>query len=286
MNPDNMLAGGLKSDFDGLITKVRVVPWDYNGNLDHHVLAVAVTIKPDDEPEEFTQHYSAGDLENFAPSKDGENPVPLDKKDAEPEELEGVYALKVGKKDGLSNSSNWAQFITAALDAGFKRESLAAAVTCFEGVYGHFDRIPQKKRSGLVRATPAAGDKARNNDVLVITEIKEAPATKGAAAAKTAAPKSPSASSKPAAASTSPAAPTGAGGDLDAKLVEVVRGALKAAGDDGLHKSKLPAAALKSLAAADKGKGVKRIVDGEFLAGNEAVWVYDADSGTLISVEG
>ena len=41
MNPDNMLAAGLKSDFDGLITKVRLCPWDYDGKLDHHVLAVA-----------------------------------------------------------------------------------------------------------------------------------------------------------------------------------------------------------------------------------------------------
>jgi len=286
MNPDNMLAAGLKSDFDGLITKVRLCPWDYDGKLDHHVLAVAVTITPDGE-DPFTQHYSAGDLELFVPSKDGETPVDLES--GEGEALEGIYAFKIGKKDQLSNSTNWAQFITAALDAGFPREKLTAAVTCFEGIYGHFDRIPQKKRAGLVK--PAATDsKARSNDILVVTEIKEAPA---AAAGKpsSGAAKATSASSKPstaaAAKTPTPSTTATAGGDLDSKLVEIVRAALAAAGEEGLQKAKLPAAALKGgLAATEKGKGVKRIVEADFLSGHEDVWVFDAESGVLISVEG
>lgn len=286
MNPDNMIAGGLMDDFDGTITKVRLVPWDYNGKLQNHVLAAAVTIKPEDG-DEFVQHYSAGDLENFVPSNDGENGVDLSGDD--PEAMEGIYALRVGKKEGLSSSSNWAGFIKAALDAGFPVSALTAAVSCFEGVVAHFNRIPQKKRAGLVKPAEADGQKARSNDILVITEIKSGPTTAGTKPAAGSKPTAPatSASSKPSTAApktaaATPAAP--AAGDLDSKLVEIVRAAIKGQ-EDGITKDKLPSAALKGLSGAEKGKGVKRIVDPEFLNGYEQFWAFDAESGLIISVE-
>lgn len=298
MSPDSFVQGGLMDDVDGTIIKARFVPWDYNGHLDHHVLGVAVTIQVEGEAEPYVQHYSAGDLEHFMPSKDGETPVNLENFGGEgydPEDAEGIYALKVGKKEGLANSSNWAQFIVAALDAKFPPDRLTAGTDCFEGVMGHFNRVPQKKRSGLVKPTAAPGAKGKSDDILVITEFKgwaTGGASKKPATASTSPAAAKSASSKPSVAakpgttptSTATAASGNGASPLDDKLVEIVTGAVGTAGEEGLSKSKLPSFALKGLPGADKGKGVKRIVEAEFLSGHEEAWIYDADSGTLYAI--
>lgn len=272
MNPDNMLAGGLKDDFDGEIVKARVVPWDYDGNIDHDILAVALTIQPDDEKDPFVQHYSCGELEHFMPSKDGESPVDTD---GDGEALEGIYALRVGKKEQLNNNTNWAHFIGALIDAGFDKSKLVAAVTFAEGIYGHWNRIPQKKRSGIVvQAKQDEGKRARSNDILVLTELKEKPA--GAKTAKAAA-------TKPAAVKSEPTpAPAANNGDLDARLAAVVLEALANAGDSGLTKAKLPGLAIKAFQGAEKAKAVKRVSELDFLSQEDAGWVFDADSGVLV----
>jgi hypothetical protein len=265
MNPDNMLAGGLKDDFDGEVVKARLVPWDYDGNLDHHILAVALTVQPDDENEPFVQHYSCGELEQFVPSMDGKSPVDLE--NGEGEALEGIYALRVGKKEQLNNNTNWAHFVGAVIDAGFPKGQLGAAVTFIEGTYGHWNRVPQKKRSGIV-VQPQQGEnkRARSNDILVITEIKEKPA--GA--------------KKPAAGKSSAPAAAANGGDLDDRLREVVTEAVLAAGDTGLPKAKLAGLAIKAFAGAEKAKAVKRVSETAFLESSET-WAFDADSGTLFA---
>jgi hypothetical protein len=328
-NPDEMLQGGLMDDFDGLVVKARYVPWDYNGNLDHHVLGVALTIQPyndDGEPEgdEFVQTYSAGDLEHFAPSMDGRTPVDLEAELPEGstgEEYEGIYALRVGKKEQLNNNTNYAQFVQALLEAGFPKTNLTAACTYLEGVFGHWNRIPQKKRSGIVATADAAenGGRQRQKEILVVTEIKDAPAEAGgpapakAAPAKKVAPAAAKPGVKPAAKPAAKPAPveepteeeTAEGVEeegtedvegtedaaevdpLDAKLYDIVVEAAAAAGENGLVKGKLPGAVIKKLAGPDKAKGVKRVGEVDFLesggAGGEQ-WVYDADSGTILAV--
>lgn len=264
MNPDNMLAGGLKDDFDGEVIKARLVPWDYEGNIDHHILAVALTIQPDDEDAPFVQHYSCGELENFVPSKDGKTSVDLD--NGEGEELEGVYALRVGKKEQLNNNTNWAHFVGAALDAGFPKNELGAAVTFIEGTYGHWNRIPQKKRSGIIVQPTGEGKRARSNDILVITEIKEKPAKKaGAAAGRAAGAKM---------------AAKAASSDLDERLREVVVEAIANSGN-GLAKMKLAGLAIKAFQGAEKAKAVKRVTEADFLGADDAPWTYDPDAGLL-----
>lgn len=282
MNPDNMLAGGLMDDFDGEVIKARFVPWDYDGNIDHHVLAVALTIQPDDAKEPFTQHYSAGELEQFAPSMDGNAPVPLDDETATDEQLEGVYALRVGKKEQLNNNTNWAHFVTALIDAQFPKNQLGATVTFMEGVYGHWNRIPQKKRSGIV-TTPAAGaadTKKRSSDILVITELKTRPA---GAATTTARPTARSASAQTAAQAPAPATATGGANPLDDRLAEVVTEAVLAAGDEGLAKSKLAGIAIKVFAGPEKAKAAKRVSETAFLEAG-STWVFDAESGMLYAI--
>lgn len=290
LRPDQMIQAGLMDDFDGLVQKARFVPFDYNGTIDPPVLGVQLTIKPDDG-DAFEQTYSAGDLNNFVPSMDGIHPCDLDSEDAE--DHEGIYALRVGKKDGLNNNSNFAQFQTALIESGFDPDQLQPNVDSLEGLYGHWNRIPQKKRSGIQQAAPEEGQKARNKDVLVITEIKDAPAATG----KKTAP-----SAKPVAAKSSPVgkkapAPVEPEEDtdtteeveetelspLDTALRVIVTKAVTAAGDDGIEKAKLVPLALKGLSGPDKAKGVKRVASDEFLSDESAPWLYDAESGTLFA---
>ena len=275
LNPDSFVQGGLADDFDGTIEKARFVPWDYNGNIDHHVLAVAITIKPDDE-DAFVQHYSAGDLEQFVPSQDGETSVDLE--NGEGEALEGEYALQVGKKEALASSSNFAQFIGAAVEAGFPVADITAACSFLEGHKGHFNRIPQKKRSGLVQSEEQQ-KKGRASEILVMTEYKG----KASGGAKASGVKSKP-GSKPAAKPESKASAPAGGGDLDSQIADVIVAEIKKA-DGTLPKSKVAQAVLKAFTGADKAKAVKRAAEVEFLNSQEERWVFDADSATLIGTE-
>lgn len=318
-NPENMVQGGLADDFDGVVVKARYCPWNYQGKLDHYTLAVRLDIRADGEAETFDVYYSAGDLEQFMPSNDGENPVNTDgfgTPGFDMAQVDGIYAIRVGKKEGLSNNSNWAQFMGGALEARLPKERLSPDIRFMEGVYGHWNRIAQKKRAGLVKATAPGTDpsKDRQKEILALTEFKaiQDPNTKNAAKASPfAAPAAPGipgvastppafvssgpapttlggfptaspATTAPATASTAPAT-VGASGDLDSKLVAIVSEALRSA-PEGLSKSKLPPLALQKLNGAEKGKGVSRIVNAEFLAAQTAVWAFDAESGMLYAL--
>lgn len=277
MNPDDFLSGGLMDDFDGEIIKARFIPWDYEGKIDHHVLGVALTIKPVDSDEPFTQTYSAGDLEQFAPSMDGVEPVDMSGDDVS--QMEGVYAKRVGTKTQLNGNSNWAQFVGALLDAGFDKSRLAPRVDeMLEGVFGHFNRVPQKKRSGIQvnRAEDEQQGRRRNNDLLVITELKEKPAgatSTKAAPAKAAVPANKAAVTKAAAAKGEDS--------LDDKLRVIVTEAVQGS-DEGLNKSKLPSFVIKALSGAEKAKGLKRVGEADFLESSDT-WTYDAEDGMLYS---
>lgn len=272
MNPDNMASGGLADDFDGEITKVRFVPWDYDGKIDRHVLAVAMTIVPDEDSdlEEFIQVYSAGDLDHFAPSMDGEEPVDLD--EGEEEDLEGIYALRVGRREQLNNNTNWAHFIGAAIDAGFPQEDLGASCDCFEGIRAHFNRVPQKKRAGIMQSDEEE-DQPRRNDILVISEILEAESkAKKAKGAKTKA--------KGAKAKKGSKAKASDDGDLDDEIAAVIVAALEDF-EDGMPKSKIPSFVIKAFKGKAKAAAVKRATDVEYLSGRESDWVYDEEDGVL-----
>lgn len=284
--PDEMIAGGLMDDFDGTMNNARFVPWDYNGTLDHDILAVAIDITPE-EGEMFTQHYSAGDLDNFVPSKDGINPV--QEGDEDPT---GPFAVRVGKKEGLSNNSNYATFMMAALEAGLPRERVVAAggaLSFFDGISAHFNRVPQKKRSGIVSQVAADDTKKRNNDILVITEIKSLGETAGkkTAAAKPATPAKPAAPAPAKAAAPAAAAPAPAalaeGESLDDQIVAVVLPSIVEAGEEGLAKAKLATLVLNAFEGAVKAKAIKRVGEADFLE-NRDEWGYDPESGLLYGV--
>lgn len=273
-NPDDLVQAGLADDFDGEITEVRYVPWDYEGHLDHHILAARVTIVPDEDSgfDEFTQHYSAGDLQYFLPSVDGENPVDLEAEDEE--EMAGRFVVPVGRRESLANSSNWAQFVIAAVEAGFDKDSITSDAATFEGTRGHFNRVAQQKRSGI--QVEEGGDSKRR-EILVLTEVEATKVKKkGKAAPKKAAKPKAKAKAKPKASK----ADDDGDDDLDERLSGVVLEALAEADDMTLSKAKLPALVIKAFDGAEKAAAVKRVSTPDFLESNDA-WTFDADEGTL-----
>ena len=296
MDESEFVAGGLPTDFDGLVTEARTAIWNYdNGNgpkmskvydADGNevgeeplfTLAVRATIQRDGEPDIVT-YWSAGDPASFAPSMDGKTPSAVDEAGCS----EGVYFIRVGSKSALNNNTNYAQMLQALADAESQAPHLkrqrSPDIRFLEGLYGHWERIPQKKRAGVVKPE-AEGKKAFAAEVLVCTQIKAAPVGKKAAA------KAPPAVA-PKAGPAKPTASSGSGSatDLSGKLQAIVQQAALDAGDDGIAKGKLAGKVLKdaTLTQPEKAKGVPMITSSEFLeAGMEAEkWVFDADTGTV-----
>jgi hypothetical protein len=277
INPADFLQGGLKSDFRGRITEAVYCPWDYKGAIAEPVLGVRLTIAIEDEDQPYVDYWPAGSLESFVPSEDGRTPA--EGEDGGPGE--GPYAVKVGKRSGLNNNTNFAHLMQTIVDCGeaskhFRVSDLTSSLECLVGLDAHWDRVPQKKRSGMVDndAETAGGEKKRrNNDVLVVTSVYgygDAPAAKKGKPA-------PAAKGKPA-----PAEDEDEGGDenpLDAKLAEMVEAAIADAGGT-IKRSKLAVAILKAAAKdKDKAKLVKRVSEEDFLSAGE--WAYDEDEGTL-----
>lgn len=276
LNPADFLQGGLKSDFRGKITEAVYCPWDYKGAIAEPVLGVRLTLEIEGEDTPYTDYWPAGSLEAFVPSEDGRTPA--EGEDGGPGE--GPYAVKVGKRSGLNNNTNFAHLMQTIVDCGeaskkFRVSDLTSSLECLVGLDAHWDRVPQKKRSGMVdNDAPQQEGKRRNNDVLVVTSVyaygeddakpvkgkaTTAPATKGKSA--------------PAEDDDDDANP------LDAKLAEIVEGAIAEAGGT-IKRSKLAVVVLKAAAKdKDKAKLVKRVSEDDFLAGG--AWVYDEDEGTL-----
>lgn len=286
MRPDEMTQGGLPDDFDGTITRVRYVPWNYDGKREQYSLSAKVDITPDDESglEPFSQYYSCGDLKKVWPSMDGETPIGASIEDYEAlaegtatvddeSEMEGIYAISLGS--GINKTSNWAHFIESAIDAGFPESSVTNDCSVFEGVTGHFNRVPQKTRSGII---VDSGDN-RMKTVLVLTEVSKSTAKSKPTTSKTTTTKTTAGKSST---TTLPADTDTEEDDFDSRLRVIVREALKAAGGE-LPKNKLTGPVMKAFQGKEKADGVKRVVKPDFLGSDEAseLWAYDADEGVL-----
>jgi hypothetical protein len=242
------------------------------------------------------QHWSAGDLSAFAPSADGSEPTDGEGMEIEP----GPYAVRVGKRTALNNNTNFAHLMQAIVDCG-KEDGLftvkmlneaGGSLSVLEGLDAHWNRVPQKKRAGMVEEE---GETKQRRDVLVVTKIygygdEEAP-TKGAKKKK-AAPvttKSNKVTGKKAkpvkedeedeadeeedeASELSP---------LDQKVAEALVSILDDAPGNKIKKGKLANAMLTAAGKdKDKSKMVKRCTEDEFL-GLNAGWAYDEDSGLI-----
>lgn len=280
MHPDEMEQTGLADDFSGVITKMRLIPWDYGGKSESYgwTLAAECTIRPDDDfvddfGEEVVEHYTAGSLDHFVPSNDGENPVDIDADD--PEDREGVFALQVGRYTRLNRGTNYAHWLGALRDAGYPDESFTANTSDFEGIHAHFNRIAQKKRSGIV--VEAGGESNRERTILVVTELKGTGVKPSSKASKKSSKKS---SGKPAAKpAAKAAAEESSDDDFDSRLSAAIVEALDGQ-DEGVPRNKLTAAVLKQFKGKEKSQAIKTLGNTEFLEGSD-LWVFDADESVL-----
>lgn len=268
LNPADFIQAGLPDDFRGRVIEAVYCRWDYDGAIDEPVLAARLKIESEDFDEPITQHWSAGSLDTFVPSEDGKTPC-------EEDEV-GPFAIRVGKKAQLNNNTNFAHLMSAIIDAGkasghFTENNLSASLECLVGLDAHWNRVPQKKRSGLNDAAQSSDDKKRSRDVLVVTEVFGYGESK----------KSGSKTSKPAkqTAKPEPEQNDESVSDLDQVLHEIVLGAVA---EGPVKKAQLPALVLKALAAdkANKAPGVKRVGETEFLESIPGV-TFDAKKGVL-----
>lgn len=272
--PDEMVSGGLADDFDGIVREACYAPFDYMGNIDEPVLAIALKIErldvgkdADDDDRFIQQYWSAGSMEHFRPSMDG-------KEATSGEGMEmgaGVYALRVGSKTALNNNTNAAQLMRSLLDAQFPRDKFSPDVRFMEGIKGHWNRLPPDKKGGQFKdQTAEQAAKASKRDVLCLTRFD------GVEAGKAGPTSGKSASSTSA---------TGASSGIDEKLVAIVIGVVKP-GAPAVKKTALSGAVLKA-AKGDKDVNamVKRVTNTEFLEGlAEHNILFDAEAGTVEAI--
>lgn len=302
LNPDDMMQGGLATDFRGKITEAAYVKWDYEGAIEQPVLAARLTIHPE-EGEDIVQHWSAGDLSAFVPGdEDGD------------EADEGAYPVRVGKRPEMNNNTNFAHLMKSIIESGeaakgkpFTRKNLTSSIECLVGLDAHWDRVPQQKRSGMTEQLSGEdeGDDApkrrvNKKDILVVTEVfgydpdgeDEAPKGKSNAA-KNAKPKTKPVKDEDEdeeeADEVDETEVEEADDDeetevspLDAKLDTVIAKALKKAGGS-LKKGKLASLVLAAYADDPKGKAkaVPRCSEEEFLADDARSWDFNEDTGVL-----
>lgn len=158
LNPADFTAGGLLDDVDVTFASVRFCEWDYNGAVDHPVLALLVSMEyqdADGKQATAEQYYSAGDLNRFVPSEDGS------------------HAIAVGNAKGLAGGTNAATFLKSVFDAGFPIDRLGDGdVSKLEGTVAHINRQAQQKRGGNISGKTTSGYEAT---VAVVTKIHKMP---------------------------------------------------------------------------------------------------------------
>lgn len=159
LNPEDFTSGGLLDDVDVRFESCRFTEWDYNGAVDHPVLALLVVMKYADpatgQEASADQYYSAGELSRFYPSEDGS------------------HAVAVAGSKGLAGGTNSAILIKSVIDAGFPVDQFGDGdVSKMEGLVAHINRIAQPKRGGRITGQTQSGYEAT---VAVVTKIHTMP---------------------------------------------------------------------------------------------------------------
>ena len=155
--------GSIIDDIDVLIADAAFVQWDYNGNIDHEVLALGIQFQ-DDNGKTYDQYYSAGELTYFVPSDDGAGVVP------------------VADKQLLNDNTNAMKFLMSLLEVGFTEETLATGnVKELVGTKIHVKQQAQPVRQGLIRGGKNAD---RTPTVLLASALISLPGQEAPAPAK------------------------------------------------------------------------------------------------------
>lgn len=255
--PSEMVQGGLIDDLDVVFESAGFVLYDYNGKADQRV-CLRIEMK-DDEGNTHEQFFSAADPKHFAPSSDGS------------------HIVAVSDKGSLVRGSNYDGFMSSLINAGFPEANLRQGIAAIVGTKVHVVRKPAPQRSGLLQQ-----EGGREKTVLIVEKLISLPGKGGKAAA---------AGKAPAAAKTTPKAAAAEAesevSELDSELRDFVLAEAKEAGDEGITRKKLIAAAMKKLTGATKKPSIQRLGQDEFFdaAMGDAVFIWDGDSQTVTAAE-
>lgn len=246
LRPSDGESGGLLDDVNATVIAAAAVTWDYNGNADPGP-ALHIRLK-DDNGQEADQYYSAGKLERVVPTEDGEQFDPA----------EGSSAK------GLNQNCNAFVFLSELVNKGFPEDKLASLGTLV-GLYGHFNRVPQKQRAGLENAD------GKQRTILIVTKIHSMPWEKKGTAGKAS---SPSANLK----STSTAS-TNNGGNGNSVNDEAVAAVMALVAEGPVEMKKLGMQIFKSTPTSKNRAAIVKLVTTEdFITQDNAPWSFDGET--------
>ncbi len=170
LSPDDA-AMGLIDDFDGVLISMRAVTFDYQGKAEP-VPAIAMTVKPDGDEDEFTDYYKIGDLKTFLPTPDGFS-----------------FTAITEKRKKISVKSKGMILMKSLADAGFDKEKLRTGdVNVADGQRFHFVRIEAPEYKDFERKPKKLGpDGKPYKDTFLVFEkwLKEEGQAAGATAGAT-----------------------------------------------------------------------------------------------------
>ena len=156
LRPSDAVEGGaVPVDKNLVIIGSRFSLWDYMGKA-KTTTAAKIDFK-DDDGTEYTQYYSVGDPERFAPSEDGKTLV------------------AVGTAAALSKSSNFVLFMTALVNAGFPENKVGEDISSLEGLKAYYIGQKPPTRAGLAQNAPVEGQKVYEKVILVPSVIIKLP---------------------------------------------------------------------------------------------------------------
>jgi hypothetical protein len=254
-DPESHTSGGYLDDRDCEIIEAKVVEFDYNGEAEEPVCALAVTFRPDGGDaggdDDRTEYYSVGKLARFTPSGDGKRAVPV----------------SAGSK--INNKSKVSLFMQAAKTAGIDVSS--PDVGFLDGLKVHVNVVPVPSFRGK------DGVEVTGKNITIITKLLD-----GKGDGKKAAPKAnkPAAKTASKAAAKAKAEDSGEGGGDDGddavseKAAEIAMSVL-AQKDGKTAKLALPNAAFKAIKDASlRNKVIKLLASEAWLGAVDRPWYY------------
>lgn len=256
--PDDFSEGGGLPAV-GTLCKMEPAFVNFEFTAGKPVPALMVSLTDVNSGEDYgQQYYTVGSPENWEVSADGKSLIPIG-----------------GKV--IAKSSDVAQFIMAAINAGYPQDRLAAGdITKMSGTVALMGETPALDYKGQQRQKKSKDGKEYAATLIVPVEVKELPnanpnakKTKATSTAKSAAPATKAAPAN---------APSPAASSSDAikdKAVQFILELVSEAGDEGLAKKGLAGKAMiRFKEDADRSNIVMLCGSDEFL-GNSDIWSFE-----------
>lgn len=260
-DPENYSSGGFLDNVDATVIASKVDTWEEaEGQCYWHI-----TFQPDDaDADPHTQYYRIGTLDQFTPSNDKTEAIPIGE-------------ARMNKKVGA------AQFTAAVITSGFPRNQLSKNVTYIVGLRFHLQAFAQeeikqdsakfkgKKKDGgrtIVLPTKLLEPLAKSANVLRGPVQGRPNGQAGAPQQSTPGPV------------TAPPTPTGAGADVEFEAQNLVLLTLTEKGV--AQKRSLPTLAFQKISdAAVRNAATRFLASDPWLASPDRPWQYNQGTGEI-----